>query len=88
MRPDTYRSLDRSSVASACSVLPRTIRTVSDLWGGILGRSCTIDARAACDDQPVTIGHLALLAHDLVIDPDTNSIVGNPAHGSEWILEI
>lgn len=34
------------------------------------------------------MGRLALLALDLVIDPDTDSIVGNPAHGSEWILEI
>ncbi len=54
----------------------------------IQNRSCTMDVREDSDDGPVRIGRLPLLSLDLVIDETACSVIGNPAHGGEEILEL
>ncbi len=54
----------------------------------IPGRDFTADVIEVPDDMPVLIGRLALLQMDLVIDPQSRSLIGNPAHDGEQILEV
>jgi predicted aspartyl protease len=53
----------------------------------IQGRVCTMDVMEVPDDVPAIIGRLALLELDLVTDPHSYSLIGNPAHGGEHVLE-
>jgi hypothetical protein len=39
------------------------------------------------DTAPVLIGQLALERLDFVVDPQGQSLIGNPAHGGEHIIE-
>ena len=39
------------------------------------------------EGQAPTIGHTALTYFDLVIDPAAATLIGNPAHGGEWMFE-
>jgi predicted aspartyl protease len=54
----------------------------------IQGRDCTMDVVEVPDGTPVLIGHIVLTRLDLVIDPQSDSLIGNPAHGGEEILEL
>lgn len=40
------------------------------------------------EGERVRIGRIALTLMDWVVDPDTNRLMGNPAHGGKWILEL
>jgi predicted aspartyl protease len=53
----------------------------------IQGRFCTMDVMELPDDVPVLIGQLPLEELDFVVDPATCSLIGNPAHGGEHIIE-
>jgi hypothetical protein len=53
----------------------------------ILGRGCTMDVIESSDDLRAVVGRLALLALDLVPDFRSCSLIGNPAHGGEQVLE-
>lgn len=53
----------------------------------IQGRTCVSDVFEISDDLPVLIGQVPLEQTDFVIDPKTKSLIGNPAHGGEQILE-
>ena len=39
-------------------------------------------------DGPVVIGHIPLLDLDYVVDLESRSLIGNPAHGGERMYEI
>jgi hypothetical protein len=77
-----------------------TIENVEDLFASgettdywpvrltILGRSCTMAVKEVADDLPASIGRLALTCLDLVVDPIHHTLIGNPAHGGEQILEM
>jgi predicted aspartyl protease len=54
----------------------------------IQGRDFTTDVIEVPDDMPVVVGRLALLYLDLVIDPRSRSLIGNPAHGGEQMFEL
>ena len=54
----------------------------------IQGRECTTDVIELPDDCPVLIGQIPLEALDFVVDPNTQRLIGNPAHGGEHIIEI
>jgi clan AA aspartic protease len=51
-------------------------------------RDCPCDVLELPDDCPVLIGQLALEALDFVVDPVKQRLIGNPAHGGEWVLEL
>jgi clan AA aspartic protease len=40
------------------------------------------------DDRPVLIGQVPLGGLDLVVDPVNQRLIGNPAHGGEYIIEL
>jgi predicted aspartyl protease len=54
----------------------------------IQGRDCTVDVMEVPDDVPVLIGQMPLEMLDLVVDPRSRRLIGNPAHGGEHVLEL
>jgi predicted aspartyl protease len=53
----------------------------------IQGRVCSMDVMEVPDDVPVLVGQLPLERLDFVVDPGNRSLIGNPAHGGEHVLE-
>lgn len=54
----------------------------------IRGRSCTMDVLEVPDGVPALIGQIPLESLDFVVDPLSQSLIGNPAHGGEHVLEM
>jgi predicted aspartyl protease len=54
----------------------------------IQDRFCTTDVLEVPDDAPVLIGQLPLENLDFVIDPRSQRLIGNPAHGGEHVFEL
>ena len=54
----------------------------------IQGRDCVTHVVEVDDDSPVLIGSTSCMMMDWVIDPKTNTLGGNPAHGGEWIYDV
>ncbi len=54
----------------------------------IMGRSCTLDVLEVPDGVPALIGQIPLEYLDFVVDPQTRTLIGNPAHGGEHITEM
>jgi predicted aspartyl protease len=54
----------------------------------ILERSCTMDVMEVPDNVPVLVGQLPLEHLDLVVDPRSRTLTGNPAHGGEHVYEL
>lgn len=56
------------------------------LWIG--DRDCTIDVIGVPDDVPVLIGQVPLELMDYVVDPRSQRLIANPAHGGKWACEL
>ena len=54
----------------------------------IQGRQCVLDVIEVPDSVPVLIGQIPLEHLDLVINPSSGKLTGNPAHGGELISEL
>ncbi len=54
----------------------------------IQGRTCRMDVLEVPDDVPVLIGQLPLEDLDFVVDLQSRSLIGNPAHGGEQMYEL
>lgn len=54
----------------------------------IQGRTCTMDVMEVPDGVPPLIGQIPLGHLDFVVDPRSQSLIGNPAHGGEHIYEL
>ncbi len=54
----------------------------------IQDRDCTVDVWEVGDDVPTLIGQIPLEATDFIVDPSSQRLIGNPAHGGEWIGEM
>lgn len=54
----------------------------------IMGRDVTVDPVEVPDEVPVLIGQIPLEWLDLVPDPRSRSLIGNPAHGGEQTIEM
>ncbi len=54
----------------------------------IQGRQMSVDVMEVPDEVPVLIGQIPLEFLDLVPDPQSRRLIGNPAHGGEHILEL
>jgi predicted aspartyl protease len=50
-------------------------------------RNCPLDVMEVPDKVPVLIGQIPLERLDFVVDPQSRSLIGNPAHGGEHIIE-
>ncbi len=54
----------------------------------IKDRFCTMDVMEVPDTVPVLIGQLPLGQLDFVVHLQSRSLIGNPAHGGEQVLEL
>ncbi|MFO0897557.1 MAG: aspartyl protease family protein [Pirellulales bacterium] len=54
----------------------------------IQDREFVTDVMEVPDTVPVLIGQLPLEYLDFVVDPRTQRLIGNPAHGGEHVLEL
>jgi predicted aspartyl protease len=54
----------------------------------ILGRTCSMDVKESSDATGPTIGHMVLTHLDLVVDPESRTLIGNPAHGGVHTYEL
>ena len=54
----------------------------------ILERFCTVDVMEVPDEVPVLVGQIPLEMLDLVVDPQGDRLIGNPAHGGEHVQEL
>ena len=70
-----------SSVGVVDAVLYDAVRLT------IQGRSCTMDVLEVPDGIPVLIGQLPLEHLDFVVDPQSQTLIGNPAHGGEHMYD-
>jgi predicted aspartyl protease len=53
----------------------------------IMERECTLDVMEVPDGVPALIGQIPLEFLDFVVDPQSQKLIGNPAHGGEQMLE-
>lgn len=81
LRPIRARSV-KTSAGSAVHQVYGTVRLT------IQERDYPCDVLELPDDCPVLVGQLALEALDFVVDPVKQRLIGNPAHGGEWMLEL
>jgi predicted aspartyl protease len=54
----------------------------------IRGRDCLSTVAAIPDDCPAIIDPVLLEILDLVVDPEGHSLIGNPEHGGEQMIEF
>lgn len=54
----------------------------------IQGRDARVDVMEVPEGSPVLIGQIPLEWMDWVIDMRGQKLIGNPAHGGEWVLEV
>jgi hypothetical protein len=81
LRPRYTRHLSRTNGAGEATVYG-TVRLT------IQGRQCPMDVLEVSDTVPVLVGQIPLVCFDLVIDPHTQRLIGNPAHGGEPMFEL
>jgi predicted aspartyl protease len=67
---------------------PREVQQYSAVKLRIQDRDATIDVVEVPDDCPVLIGQVPLELMDFVVDPKNQKLIGNPAHGGDWVLEM
>lgn len=72
-------------VQTSCGVADTKIYGAARLT--IQGRECTVDVMEVSNSVPVLIGQIPLEFLDFVIDPRSQKLIGNPAHGGEHMLE-
>jgi predicted aspartyl protease len=77
-----YEKRSRSSTGTNMVSVYEVVRlTIQD-------RYCSVDVMEVPDEVPVLIGQIPLEFLDLVVDPQSRCLIGNPAHGGEHILEL
>lgn len=54
----------------------------------VQGRDCTVDVMELPDSAPVLLGQVPLEFLDFVVDPRSQRLIGNPAHGGEQMFDM
>ncbi len=54
----------------------------------IQDRCCSADVVEMPAGCPVLIGQVPLEMMDFIVDPKGQRIIGNPAHGGKWMLDM
>lgn len=54
----------------------------------LMDRPCIVEVMEVPDSVPALIGQVPLEMLDLVIDPRSQRLIGNPAHNGEHVLEL
>ena len=52
------------------------------------GRSCSVDVSEVAESCPVLIGYIPLELLDFVVSPMEQKLIGNPAHGGEFMIDM
>ncbi|MBU1599707.1 retroviral-like aspartic protease family protein [bacterium] len=52
------------------------------------GRTFVTEVMENDKDTPALIGYLLLEALDFVVDPKSQSVIGNPAHEGKWMADL
>ncbi len=71
-----------SSVGPADAAMYQAVRLT------VMGRNCTMDVLEVPDGVPVLLGQIPLEHLDLVVDPCSRTLIGNPAHGGQHVYEM
>jgi predicted aspartyl protease len=79
---EQYKKRVRSSIGVSEAAVYAAVRLT------IQGRECTMDVMEVPDGTPVLIGQLPLEQLDFVVDLQSRSLIGNPAHGGEQMFEL
>lgn len=75
----------RRAITSAGTIETQVYRAVRLT---VQGRDCIADVSELPDSCPVLIGQVPLELLDFLVDPMGQSLVGNPAHGGEHMIEM
>jgi len=75
------RKIDECDIRTANGIVRRSVYT-ADIEA--LGRRSPFQVTEVPDDCPALIGVIVLEAFDLVVDPTTETLTTNPAHGGKW----
>lgn len=67
---------------------PRTAARYDAVRLIIQERDCVIDVLEVPDGVPVLIGQVPLELLDFVVDPKSQKLIGNPAHGGQQMVEM
>lgn len=67
---------------------PREAGRYSPVRLTIQGRDAAVEVTDLPDGCPVLIGQIPLEYMDFVVDPVNQRVIGNPAHGGEWINDL
>jgi predicted aspartyl protease len=67
---------------------PRDVSVYEPVRLTIQDRDCTVDVMEVDDDVPALIGQIPLELLDFVVDPAGQRLIGNPAHGGQWVWEM
>jgi predicted aspartyl protease len=67
---------------------PRTAVRYDAVLLMIQQRDCVIDVLEVPDGVPVLIGQVPLELLDFVVDPKSQTLIGNPAHGGRQMVEM
>jgi len=66
----------------------REVGLYGPVWLTVQDRYCMIDVADLPEDCPVLIGQVPLELMDWVVDPKGQRLIGNPAHGGEWMSDM
>ena len=67
---------------------PRLAQVYGTVRLTVQGRDCPSDVVEVADDCPVLVGQVPLELMDFVVDPASQRLIGNPAHGGEQVVEL
>ena len=67
---------------------PREANRYSTAKLSIQGRDAIVDVMELPDGCPALIGQIPLEYMDFVVDPVNQRLIGNPAHGGEWVNDL
>lgn len=54
----------------------------------VQGRSCSVDVAEIAEDCPILIGYIPLENLDFVVNPKEQTLIGNPEHGGEFMIDM
>ena len=80
------RPIGQRNARTTVGVLPVTVYSAVRL--SIQDRDSVVKVAEVPEGSPVLIGQLPLEEMDLVLSPAQGTLIPNPAHGGEWMIEL
>ena len=79
------KEVETRRVRTAAGVIEATLYSAVRL--SVQGRWCTVDVMQVPNEIPVLIGQVPLEIMDFVVDPASRTLIANPRHDGEWMME-